>query len=377
MNQRDRLLSLIEDLYTAPGTKNGWLMFLHKLRNATSGSAAHFLSVTPQEQRSDTALTTVVDPEALRLYHEHWGKFDPWGRSPRLHALRHPTVILGDELISHATVKQTGYYFDFARQYDMVRCVVGMIETGPRTVSVISINRTERQDAFGNEEAALLRALMPHLQRGLQLHRRLLSSEALSNDLAALVDFGTHAVILVNAAGRITFVNRAASRLMASRDGLTMDAEQLCAARAGDTTRLRTLVAAAVRTSNGDGLGAGGTLAVGRPSGRRPLAVLVCPMSRQRTRFFGVEAAALVFVTDPEQVALPDQEMLRALFGLTPAEAMLTRHLADGCSLTEAAARLGLRRKTVRSRLKMIFEKTNTHGQAEPVRLVLCETPRI
>jgi DNA-binding CsgD family transcriptional regulator len=41
----------------------------------------------------------------------------------------------------------------------------------------------------------------------------------------------------------------------------------------------------------------------------------------------------------------------------------------------EAGERLGLRRETVRSRLKAIFEKTNTHRQGELVRLVLTGTP--
>ena len=35
------------------------------------------------------------------------GAFDLW-RSPRLHALRHHAVILGEELISHAALKESG-----------------------------------------------------------------------------------------------------------------------------------------------------------------------------------------------------------------------------------------------------------------------------
>jgi len=49
----------------------------------------------------------------------------------------------------------------------------------------------------------------------------------------------------------------------------------------------------------------------------------------------------------------------------------LTHLVAQGITLDEASARLGLRVETVRTRLKTIFEKTDTHRQADLVRLVL------
>jgi DNA-binding CsgD family transcriptional regulator len=82
----------------------------------------------------------------------------------------------------------------------------------------------------------------------------------------------------------------------------------------------------------------------------------------------------MVFATDPEDVVVLDEEVLRALFDLTPAEAKLTRLIGQGATLTEAGLRLNLRSETVRSRLKTIFEKTGAHRQAELVRLVIGAT---
>jgi DNA-binding CsgD family transcriptional regulator len=105
---------------------------------------------------------------------------------------------------------------------------------------------------------------------------------------------------------------------------------------------------------------------------------VVSPISRRQSPFPGIDlASAMLIITDPENVAIPTEEALRLLFDLTPAEAKLTRLLAEGCGLTEAAARLGVTRETLRTRLKSIFEKTNTHRQAELVRLVLNATPRL
>ena len=57
-------------------------------------------------------------------------------------------------------------------------------------------------------------------------------------------------------------------------------------------------------------------------------------------------------------------------FGLTRREAELTALLACGSSLTDAAPALGMSRETARHHLKQIFQKTDTHRQAQLVALV-------
>jgi DNA-binding CsgD family transcriptional regulator len=66
-----------------------------------------------------------------------------------------------------------------------------------------------------------------------------------------------------------------------------------------------------------------------------------------------------------------NQEVARTLWGLSPAEATLLALLVRGTSPTEAATQLGPAVDTVRKRLKVIFEKTGTHRQAELVSLAL------
>lgn len=58
-------------------------------------------------------------------------------------------------------------------------------------------------------------------------------------------------------------------------------------------------------------------------------------------------AAAVLFVTDPDRAVLPDVEAIRAAFGLTQAEAELTRCLAGGLAVEQAARELRLSVETV------------------------------
>jgi DNA-binding CsgD family transcriptional regulator/PAS domain-containing protein len=378
MAAANRLLELIQQLYTAPGTIEGWPAFLETLRVTVHGSGANLICHSLQSQKGTMLATVGYDADGIRLYQQHWSARDPWAHSPKQSLVVEGSVSVGDELIEHAAFKRTAFYADFARHYDLVRMIGGVLEKGSVRSSVLSVSRNEQQQPFGEDELVLFEALVPHLQRALQFHRRLIGAGGAAEDFANVINNSSRAVLLFNSEGRVIFANRAASRLMAMRDGLSIERGELRAAQAADTTHLRALVADAVRTSNGEGLGAGGVLAIGRPSGRQRFLALVCPVSRHRTFFPGMETtAATVFVTDPEQSAVADEDTLRACFGLTAAEAKLTRLLAQGCALTEASAQLGLRRETTRSRVKTIFEKTNTHRQSELVRLVLNGTPRI
>ena len=56
---------------------------------------------------------------------------------------------------------------------------------------------------------------------------------------------------------------------------------------------------------------------------------------------------------------------LRALFGLTPAEAAVASRAARGEGVPGVAAALGIGRTTARFHLQAVFQKTGTRRQAE------------
>jgi len=63
--------------------------------------------------------------------------------------------------------------------------------------------------------------------------------------------------------------------------------------------------------------------------------------------------------------------MLERLFSLTPSEAILLKHLVGGLSIKEAAEEMNNAPDTARHHLKSIFQKTETHRQAELMKLVM------
>ncbi|MES1258347.1 MAG: helix-turn-helix transcriptional regulator [Acidobacteriota bacterium] len=105
------------------------------------------------------------------------------------------------------------------------------------------------------------------------------------------------------------------------------------------------------------------------PSRRLPIAVTL-----QAYRFG--RAAAAVIVADPGQAFAPDEELLRALYGLTAAEIRVACALATCRSISETACQQKMALHTVRTHLKSLFQKTRCHRQSELVALLL-NTPSI
>ena len=70
-------------------------------------------------------------------------------------------------------------------------------------------------------------------------------------------------------------------------------------------------------------------------------------------------------------------DLLRCHFGLTPAEARLALQLVEGETLRAAAIKLSITYETARTRLKNIFSKTGTCGQAELVIVIVTALPRL
>jgi DNA-binding CsgD family transcriptional regulator len=372
MDRSDRYLALIHDLYAAPGSTEGWLAFLGRLRDTLRGSACNLITQDRRSGGSDLWVTSNADPEATRAYDLRWGALDPWANSPAGAALAHCPVIVGDQLIAHGAMQRTAYYQEFGSHYDLVRALIGTLENSSNAWSVITVSGSERRGAFDDSDVALLEPLLPHVRQAIQLHTRLLAARHAATDLATAIDQLQRAVLVIDHDGRVSFMNRAAAMLTSARDGLSVEHGELFASRAADTMRLRALVAEALRTSSGAMSGAGGVLAIGRPSGLRPLVLLIAPAARQRPLIGETQqAAALVFVTDPERVAVPEIDTLKTVFGLTTAEAHMTTLIAQGHPLHHVADRLRITPQTARSRLKVVFQKTNTHRQAELVRLVL------
>ena len=79
----------------------------------------------------------------------------------------------------------------------------------------------------------------------------------------------------------------------------------------------------------------------------------------------------MIVIVDPEMEQVPDLEVLRRLYRLTKTEAEVALRVLDGTGLVPIAEELAMSLATVRTHMQHVFDKTDTHRQAELVRLLL------
>jgi DNA-binding CsgD family transcriptional regulator len=236
--------------------------------------------------------------------------------------------------------------------------------------------RRKRSDAYGESASDLrvVNTMMPHVQQGCQLHRRLTALELEIAAAMTAMERLAFGVILLAEDRSAVFVNREARRILNQRDGLTLRRDGPAASNPQTTVALRGLIKDAMVTSQVDGPSAGGSLSAGRPSMKRPLGLFVAPLSANRFTPAAPCAVVAVFVSDPEHVAEPAEAVVRGMYALTPTEAVFAVLLASGHNVESAAVSLGIAVHTARTHLKRVFRKTRTRTQTQLVRVLLGAT---
>jgi DNA-binding CsgD family transcriptional regulator len=280
-------------------------------------------------------------------------------------------VIQGQSLISDGQLEKTEFYQDFLRKLDMFQIIGSILHVGQDQVGLIGVHRGRNQPSFDQTEQEQLGAILPHLQRALQLRQKVSGDEIATQNLK-LPDEEGLAVLLVDGNGRLLHANGEGDVLLRSSEALKVADNIVTTHHVRTALRLQRLIKDAAATAAARIGIPGGFLSIPRAD-RFPLSMLVSPYQAVLNPASAPTPAALLMVRDPAR----DTELntvLQSLFGLTPAESKIANALASGSSIEEIAARYGLSHHTVRTQLKSISGKTGTSRQGELIALVLKAT---
>lgn len=282
------------------------------------------------------------------------------------------TILTNDMVVPRSEFARTEFYTDYVRRHGLYDCMQARVFDGSGYDSYLVITSDERVGAFEREDIRLLRLLLPHLRRVMQIQRRL-ASLALQRDTALeALDHLNHGVLIVDAQARVTYANGAAEVVLRQADGIRVEAtgRGLRAAIPGQTSALRRLVAQAAGRDGTLSGGGSGALRIDRATGV-PLLLCVVPVRAEAAWNVSPQPAALVLIGVPEhEETLTSPAHLRALYDLTPAEAAVAGRIAEGQGAKTAAEALSIAPSTLRWHLQRVFEKTGTTRQAELARLV-------
>jgi DNA-binding CsgD family transcriptional regulator/PAS domain-containing protein len=301
----------------------------------------------------------------MSAYAQHYVRQDLWAQMATPE--RGNQALLMHDLVAPGVWENSEIYNDFVRpECDFFWCLGAAIPLSNGQVGMLGLLRNRQDAHFATTESAELDALLPHLRRSLQLTYHL---QGLKLDLArarGTLDAFSIGIVICNADGKVQTANRIAEDIFNLGDGIALDGSGVVAA--GDPQaqhRMRHLIACAARRAGFEKDGTGGALRIARRDGP-PLKILVAPLPEAQHAGLGGAGGAMLLIDDPVRKAAPAVEALKALFGLTSAEARLARRLAHGDSTApEIAAEFALSPQTIRTQMKSIHRKMDVSHQAE------------
>lgn len=365
MNQDD-LSALIGHIYDAALDVDEWAEFLRVLTTRYVPGKGAFLLIDQATSLVPYVTTANFEEDRVASYRDYYGALDPG--LPLLDHTRVGQVFRSDELVALPEFRKTEFYNDWARPQTVDVSTMSLIAQDERRIILMSVLHEDGKTPT-EEELGLLRLLMPHLKRAAQVHRQFSTLSGRSASAETALDQVRSGVILLDEAGHSLFANAAARRLLALRDGLTLDnLGRPVAALLGERERLDKAIHATLAAGV-----AGGAVRITRPSLRPAFIALLAPLPVENPLFAPFRARLVLFVRDPAEPTSGD--VLRSLYRLTPAETRLAIALAMGESLESYAEEASLSAHTVKTQLRTVFAKTGARRQGELVALVLRSEP--
>ena len=214
-----------------------------------------------------------------------------------------------------------------------------------------------------------MKTITPHIKRACLLNNLLNEYKTQVDSLGAVIANAGFGVVLATTEGQIVYANDVAETLMRLRRGLCCRHGRIIATEVKATQKLQALISAVLVPIN-ETL-SGGSMVLLDQHGKESFAIHVVPVSRiTSNRLVSQERlVAGLFIVDRNRDAAERVNVFAPLFGLTPAETRVLAALISGKGLVSAAKRLEMTEQTARTHLKHILSKTDTHRQAELMRL--------
>jgi DNA-binding CsgD family transcriptional regulator len=364
----DTLQTLIGDIYDAVLDAEKWTPLLDRLGRVYNGSTLLY-SQKPMESGARLHAGGNIDHAGRDAYENYYSKKRPW--LEKLARVDVGEVVPISRWIDERTYLKTEYYNDCCAPKDLFYHLSAVLRRDDGVITTFVMARPHRIGDITAVDCALANRLVPHMQRALQMHHRLVAANIERQAFLQGLDGLGVGVVLAAGDGRLLFANRVAEAILRRGDGLGARSGRLHAATPALTAELCRHIHEAAHTGARCGQQAGGALSLPRQVGGE-LSILICPLPLDATLVIGPTVpTALIFVGAPRRNAVVRQSDLQRLYGLTAAEAKLVEALLAGISLGDYAQTRGISHATAKTQLRQVFLKTGQNRQSDVVRHLL------
>jgi len=221
------------------------------------------------------------------------------------------------------------------------------------------------------EKKSYNQLLRQHFKRALTMNKKLYGLQVERDAISEILDRLPIGVVLVDMNQTPVAMNQHARDFIGSKNILSVQHGKLVTSSRQSTTELHRIVTQVITEPAGLSPEKNGETFLLDSRSSTPCSLHITPSSHAQISVEKGLAAIFIASSDIRQPI--SSESLMTMYGLTVAEArLLQRLLITSNTLPEAAAELGVSIHTVRTQVKVIYEKTDTHSQSELIKKVLC-----
>jgi DNA-binding CsgD family transcriptional regulator len=361
------LSALLDSIYEGATQTPPWRSFLALLSERLNCPFVTLILRPPSQDWSGVMIHAGnVTAEGMSSYNTHFFALDPFMGIPD------NQVVTAAELIGEKAWLDSTFYREFLEPHNILHVLGADLKVEGGIECRLRLCRGPEAAPFSASDKEACRQLLSHLKRAVKMHSTLGRLEVERQMYAGAVDRMLIGTIVLSERGEIIKINQHGQEILAEADGLKLVKGALQAEYGQEHRELQWLIKEALkRGTTGTGPTVVEALSLTRPSGRGKIGVLVRAAPDDEWHEGPERPAVVIFLRDPDSRSQPSHEIVMRLFDLTPAEAVLATHLADGMTLDEASEELGIRRNTARAHLRSIFSKTGVTRQTTLVRVLL------
>ncbi len=368
------MASLVRAIHGASASTEAWPGVLDQLRGYLQASV---ITLGHHEFSSGCDSAMIESPAAGDFSHDLalYSARNPWFLSSQDYVPGR--VMTGDELISDSELRRSDFYRGVLQPRGLLHLMCGVVAQRARGTHLLAAYRAEDRGPFSAREKSALASVLEHITLSLENQWRWQEADDLAQALLALTDHDSNASILVTGQAETIYRNPAATQLLERGLGLRLQGQRLVAASAGDQRLLSETLARLAQDDASHGAGAPSVLTLACTPPLPPVVAVLRAAGQVFTRQAGLRRG-LVMVAVRGGHAVHDAAScaFARQYELTAAQAKVSALVFAGQPLSTIAHSLHLSENTVRSHLKQIFQKTDTHGQMELVHLHarVCQT---
>jgi DNA-binding CsgD family transcriptional regulator len=370
----DSTSELLELIYDGPLEARPWQAFLNRLQTVTNATRLSIQLHQPDSTEHDVRVTAThpesrVDWQALKeLYRQKYIDSDPI-RSDRL---------IPGRIVTIEDCAKSPNYLELMVPMNITHVIRTCFSEPSGMRCCLELVGHAPLGPFNKErDVQLLGKLLPHLSRALRLYAQIMRARTEQSVYKCAMEHLAFGSVLLDGDGRIMELSSIASELVEKYREIRLEGDRMVLADREANQELQRAIATAAEIRK-DQLGLGHVdLVRMRCSGASLIGFLVIPIPLL-TYYQGAHAPGVIIymsdldgrISDTAEHYKSVEQLLRKMFKLTTSEAALAVLLADGLSLAEAAAKMGLTEGSARNYSKRIYEKAEVNRQPSLVRCV-------